>query len=145
MTMKTKRKPKRSTPPPAPTGRPLTEITNAQWRHLERMASAMCTHEEMADHLGIGKRTLYEPHLKERFERLTRMKRAASILDVRERQLEAAKKGQPVGSIWWGKQHLGQKDKHEHEHTGGALDVIAGAEERLTELLNKLAAKRKAR
>ncbi len=43
---------------PKPTGRPPTEISEAQWKVIEQMAKDMCTQQEIADYLGIGIRTL---------------------------------------------------------------------------------------
>ena len=121
-------------------GRPPTEITEAQWRVVERMAADMCTHDEIADYLGISKRTLYAPHIRPRFDQITKMKAAATRWNVRKRQLKSALGGAVVPSIWWGKQHLGQKDKQEHTGSGAtAFDQVAGAEERLLQLLEKLA------
>lgn len=124
-------------------GRPQTEISEKDWKVIQEMAREMCSHQEIADYLGISKRTFYAAHLRERFDRVTKMARAATVREVRKRQLQAAKKGMPVSSIWWGKQHLGQADKVEHTGAdGGPLEVIAGAEERLIQVLDKLASKR---
>jgi hypothetical protein len=128
----------------APTGRPLTEITEAQWKVIASMAQDMCTNEEIADFLGIDKRTLYAPHIKEQFQRTTRMRRASTRWEVRKKQAASAKGGQVVPSIWWGKQFLGQADKHEHTGAeGGPLEVIAGVDDRLNHLIDKLQAGRK--
>jgi 5-methylcytosine-specific restriction endonuclease McrA len=48
-----------------------TEITEPQWKTLEAMAGDGCTHDEMAAYLGISKRTLYAPHLRERMASVT--------------------------------------------------------------------------
>ena len=123
-----------------------TEITEDEWATLERMATAMCTQQEMADYLGISKRTFYAPHLKDRFDALTRKAAAATRLQVREHQLDQALGKSPVGYIWWGKQHLQQTDRHVVAPTeGGPMDQIQGAAQRLSEVLDKLARRHEAR
>src|SRR5262245_23380879 len=94
----------------AKVGRPAATLTEAQWKQVERMAKAMCTHQEIADYLGVQKAVLTQGlAIKDRFLEITRHHTAKTRLEVREKQLALAKKGQPVGSIWWGKQHLGQQ------------------------------------
>lgn len=130
----TKRKPK-------VIGRPPTTLTPAQWGDVERMAKALCTAQEIADYIGIPKRTLYDGvEIKDKFLALMKKKAAETRLRVREQQLEAALKGNPVGSIWWGKQHLNQTDRNVVQPPeGGPLDQIAGAAQRLNDVLDKLA------
>lgn len=101
------------------------------------MARAGCTHDEMADYLGISKRTFYAPHLKERFQQITRTAWAATRLGVRERQLKAALKGHPVAQIWWGKQHLGQTDRQQVGVGVSPLEALADVGARLSELMAK--------
>lgn len=126
------------------TGRPATEITEAQWKTLEEMAADMCTHDEMADYLGVTKRTFYAPHLRERFERLTRKSAAATRWSVRKKQRMRAEKGEPVPSIWWGKQHLNQSDRNQVTGKGGGpLEFASAATDHLTEVLDRLAARLK--
>lgn len=124
-----------------PTGRPPTSLTEGQWKDVERMAKAMCTAQEIADYLGIAKSTLQTgPEIKDRFSKVMRQKSAATKLAVREKQLRLAMKGQPVGSIWWGKQHLGQTDRNQVlPPDGGPLDQIQNAAQRLGDVLDKLA------
>ncbi len=141
----TQRKPKgrkkpiqdRATKAPSPL---RTEITEDEWSTLERMAYAMCTTQEMADYLGISKRTFYAPHLKERFDTIVKKAAASTRLKVREHQLDQALGKSPVGYIWWGKQHLQQTDRHVvAPQDGGPLDQIQGAAQRLAEVMDKLA------
>lgn len=121
----------------------LTEITKAQWKTIEDMARDMCTNEMIADYLGISTRTLYAPHIKPEFERITRMRRAKTRWEVLANQKALALKGQPVGSIWWGKQHLDQRDKQEHTgKDGNPLELFAGAEQRLIDGLDRLASRK---
>ena len=134
------RKKRKPADAPAKLGRPPVEITKAQWKMIERMATAQCTVQEMADRLGISRRTFHAPHLKEEFERITRMKAAESKFKVREHQLAMALKGnQAWGPIWWGKNNLGQADKAEVAgKEGGPLEIIHGAEARLMSVLARL-------
>lgn len=123
-------------------GRPRVEITKAQWKVIEEMARDQCTHDEMADYLGISKRTFYAPHLKEEFERVTKMSKAKAKWEVRRRQREAALKGHVVSSIWWGKQNLGQTDRQAiTDGKGGPLEFASPAIEHLADVLDRLAAK----
>ena len=124
-------------------GRPPTEISAAQWRTIEGMAQALCTHDEIADYLGVTKRTLYAPHIREKFERITKMKVASTKYRVRKRQMESALKGNPVASIWWGKQHLGQSDRSAITGAdGGPLQFAGSAVDSLALVLDKLAKQR---
>lgn len=134
-------KPKKKPKPKV--GRPASTLTPQQWATVERMAKAMCTHQEIADYLSVPKATLTQGvQIKERFLEITRKAAAATRLEVRENQLEQARKGQPVGSIWWGKQHLNQTDRNlPTPLEGGPLDQIQGAAQRLADVLDKLAKK----
>lgn len=135
---------KRQKSSPTPVrGRPQIEFTEEDWRTFAKMAADGCTQQEMADYKGCSVSTFRATHVKERFEAITKRAWAATRWKVRQRQLKKALEGQPVASIWWGKQHLGQKDKHEHTGANnGPLEVIAGAEERLIQLVDKLARKK---
>lgn len=119
-----------------------TEVTDAQWKVLESMAGDGCTHDEMAAYLGISKRTLYAPHLRDKFARLTEMAWAKTKWDVRKRQKRAAIKGNPVDRIWWGKQYLGQSDKQQVTNAPSVLDAVGDATDRLVEVLDRLASQR---
>src|SRR6185503_13206921 len=96
------RRSKAKQPGPKETGRPRKGLTEAQWRMAEEMAGDMCTAQEIADRLGIGRRTLYEPHNRERFEDVMRRKSAATKWRVRKRQLQQVLKSgtNPVPVIW---------------------------------------------
>lgn len=160
--MPAKRKPgrpkKQRTSPPTPTtpipiyvrhikgktGRPRTEITDEGWTQVERMARALCTDEEIADYIGTSPRVLYSDTNRERYQVLKKAKRAASLLAVRERQLEKAVSGNPVDSIWFGKQHLGQTDRNAVTGAnGGPLEILHATAEDMLTLLEKLERKAK--
>ena len=119
-----------------------TEITEAQWKTLGDMARDGCTHDEMAEYLGISKRTFYAQHLRERFQRVTGVAWAKTRWAVRKRQHERAIKGNPVDSIWWGKQYLGQADKQQVSQGPSVLEAVGDATERLLEVLERLAKQR---
>lgn len=106
---------------------------------LEEMARDQCSVEQMAALLGIDKTTLYAPHLRDRFLQVTGMSRAKAQWEVMRNQRKRALTGSPVPFIWWGKQHLGQKDRHEVEQGDKTLEVIAGAGQRLAEMLEQVA------
>lgn len=133
---------KKCKPPKArPTGRPPKTLTSQQWAKVVEMAKAMCSIQEIADYLGLSKPTLINgPEIKDRFLAITKQAAAETRLKVRQKQLDLAMQGQPVGSIWWGKQHLGQTDRNTVSMPeSGPLDQIQGAAQRLGELLDKLA------
>lgn len=120
-------------------GRPRFEVTEAGWAVVEEMARDLCTVEEVADYLGVSKPTLLAPHNRERFERTMRTKRAATIWKVRTRQREKAEHGNPVDSIWFGKQHLGQSDRQAITGADGKpLEVAWSGIEMLGDLLDRL-------
>jgi len=118
------------------------ELTDKDWKALESMAGDGCTAEEMASYLGISKRTLYAPHLRDRFMRVTEIAWAKTKWAVRKRQKQAALKGNPVDRIWWGKQYLGQTDKQQVSNAPSVLESVGDATERLVEVLNRLAAQK---
>ncbi len=118
------------------------ELTEKDWKALESMAGDGCTAEEMAAYLGVGKRTLYAPHLRDRFMRVTEIAWAKTKWAVRKRQKQAALKGNPVDRIWWGKQYLGQTDKQQVSNAPSVLESVGDATERLVEVLNRLAAQK---
>ncbi len=120
----------------------LTEITPAQWKTLKSMAQDGCTHDEMAAYLGMSKRTFYAPHLRDKFKAITEMAWAKSKWDVRKRQRQRAIKGNPVDSIWWGKQNLGQADKQQVSQGPSVLEAVGDATERLIDALDRLAQQR---
>lgn len=127
------------------TGRPRVEITPAGWEQIERMSRALCTDDEIADYLGASSRVLYNDSNRERYTLLKKAKRAASLLAVRERQLEKAVSGNPVDSIWFGKQHLGQTDRQAVTGAnGGPLEILHATAEDMLALLEKLERKAKA-
>lgn len=120
-------------------GRPRLEITDAGWQMVERMARAFCKQEDVADMLGVSVKTLQTEANKERFERIMRTCRAHSVLLIRERQVDKAINGNPVESIWIGKQELGQTDRQAITNgQGGPLELVLAGMDKLEDLLDKL-------
>lgn len=124
-------------------GRPLFEPTPAQWREIEKRASYGCTHQDIADYLGVSKRTFYAPHLRERFERLTNMALAQKRFLLRQARIDAAiAKPTSITGIWVDKNVLGWTDKHQVTGSeGGPLEVALSAQDHLSEVLDRLAAR----
>lgn len=83
-----------------------------------KLASIMCTMEEMAHILGCSVDTL-----ERRFADVIKEGRSSGKMSLRRWQWEACKKGNPALLIWMGKQHLDQKDKHETEINGQMISI----------------------
>lgn len=123
-------------------GRPAYQLTDKAWKQVEAMAVDLCTVDDIADYLMLDKRILYNAYNRERFERTMKAKAASTRWAVRQRQHEKAVSGNPVDSIWWGKQHLGQSDRQAVTGAnGGPLEIALASVEDMTALLDKLAAK----
>lgn len=75
---------------------------------LKKLASIMCTGEEMAHILGVSVDTL-----ERRYADVIKEAKSTGKMSLRRWQWEACKKGNPALLIWMGKQHLGQSDKQE--------------------------------
>lgn len=75
---------------------------------LKKLASIMCTNEEMAHILGVSKDTL-----ERRYAAVIKEAKDTGKMTLRRWQWEACKKGNTALLIWMGKQHLGQSDKQD--------------------------------
>lgn len=109
-------KPKRPKTPGS--GRKLAPIDP---KVVEGMAGVGATNVEIADFLGLDESTV-----RARCGDVLTKARAGLKVRLRRAQMTAALGGNPAMLIWLGKQALGQKDKHELEHTGeggGPLSV----------------------
>ena len=103
--MATKRKPGASRRPAKKTGRPEIKLNYEQ---ISRMASRLCTREEIADFLEVSKSRLDKDPL---FRDAYKKGKAKGKLSLRRAQYRTAVgKGNPVMQIWLGKNTLGQKD-----------------------------------
>jgi hypothetical protein len=120
-------------------------LTDAQWDEIEKRASYGCTHDEIADYLGISKRTFYAPHLRERFERVTKTAIAQRRYELRKARVDAAiDKPLSVTGIWVDKNILGWTDRQAITgKDGGPLEFASAATDHLTEVLDRLAEKLK--
>ncbi len=91
---------------------------------IQELAGLQCTEKEIADYLKCSVKTLQRS---EEFRLIFAQAKAQGQIELRRLQWDAVKKGNPVSLIWMGKQHLGQKDKHESEHTGNVgIKIISG-------------------
>lgn len=86
-------------------GRPRKEI---DYTVAERLASIMCTEEEVAAVLGVSVRTLQRD---EEFCRIYKRGLDAGRASIRRIQFELMKEGNATMAVWLGKQYLGQKDQ----------------------------------
>lgn len=92
-------------------GRPKKEI---DYEVVEKLASIMCTQEEIENYLGISVRTLQRD---EEFCRIYKKGLDNARSSLRRMQFKQAETN-PTMAIWLGKQYLGQRDKQEVEHSG---------------------------
>lgn len=72
------------------------------------LASIMCTNDEIATICKVSKDTI-----ERRFAATIKEARENGRSTLRRWQWNACKKGNTALLIWMGKQHLGQKDRHE--------------------------------
>lgn len=124
-------------------GRPRTEITPEQWEVIRERASYGCTHDEIADYLGITKRTFYAPHLRDEFEKVTRTAIAERKFQLHKARVDAAiNKPLSITGIWVDKNVLGWTDRQAITGAnGGPLEFASAATDHLAEVLDRLAAK----
>lgn len=90
------------------------------WDNVEKMCAIHCTHDEIADIIGVHYATLNN-HCKELFGMTflewSAQKRAPGKMSLRRRQYTTAMSGNVTMMIWLGKQWLGQSDKQESEQS----------------------------
>lgn len=94
-----------------PGGRPKKPIDYVQ---VEKLASIMCTQEEIAANLDIDVRTLLRD---EKFCQIYKKGLETGKSSLRRKQYLMSETN-PTMAIWLGKQYLGQRDKQEVEHSG---------------------------
>ena len=82
---------------------------------VEKLASMMCTQEEIGHFLGISPRTFQRDV---EFCRIYKKGIDTGKMSLRRQQYKVAEKGNPTMLIWLGKQYLDQKDKQDIEHSG---------------------------
>jgi hypothetical protein len=94
-------------------GRPKIEINEDQ---LEKLASILCTMEEMASFFGCSVDTL-----ERNFADTIKKGKDKGRMSLRRLQFEKAQSGNTTMLIWLGKQMLGQKDKIETSENNDPL------------------------
>lgn len=100
----------------APRTRTPKTFTKATLAEIDRMAEAQCKDTTIAERLAVNVDTF-----RAEFQQRTRQKRAEGKAKVMLAQYQGSLmcgRGAVTERIWWGKQHLEQSDKQEHEHTG---------------------------
>lgn len=118
-------------------GRPKAEYDLKQ---IERLASIMCTWDDIAAALGVCVRTVFrwkesDPAVNEAYER----GQGNGRVSLRRAQVTLYKKGNPAMQIWLGKQWLGQRDVCPIELSGPRGDAIkVDVEELRVKLAGKL-------
>lgn len=104
-----------------PVGRPNFDIN---WDEVGKYLEAGSPGTAIAQMNGIAPKTLYERCLKEHgvnFQEFSRQKRCKGDEGLRAKQYAEAMRGDRGMLIWLGKQRLGQKDKHDVEHSGKVI------------------------
>ena len=96
-------------------GRPKKVI---DYETVERLATIMCTQEEIANFLDMSVRTLQRD---EEFSRIYKKGLDKGKMSLRRKQFNMADSN-PTMAIWLGKQYLEQRDKQE-TRIEGSLDI----------------------
>lgn len=101
------------------TGRPLGSVKPIDLEEVEKLASWMCTDEDMATACKMTRENFTRRKNKSRdiLDAIERG-RAKGRTSLRRAQFAAALKGNATMLVWMGKQLLGQKDIVTNEHTG---------------------------
>ncbi len=100
-------------------GRPKKKI---DYELVEKLASIMCTQEEIANFINISTRTLQRD---EEFCRIYIKGLENGKTSLRRDQFKSSRKGKVAMQIWLGKQYLDQKDKQEVEsNTNGTFKFV---------------------
>ena len=86
-------------------GRPKIEI---DYNLVEKLATIMCTQEEIATMFDCSVRTLQR---NEEFCRIYKKGQENGKMSLRRMQWKSAEQGKIPMQIWLGKQYLGQRDK----------------------------------
>jgi DNA-binding XRE family transcriptional regulator len=103
-------------------GRPDADI---DLKALEAYCSLFATQQEIADLLGVCRRTIERKAREEPYKTIMERGYSKAKATLRRYQLDAAKAGNASILIWLGKNYLGQKDIviNQHEGKDGAKDV----------------------
>ena len=102
-------------------GRPKFKI---DYETVKKLASIMCTQEEIASFLGCDVRTLQRD---EEFSRIYKEGKEHGKMSLRRMQWKLAEKSYAM-AIFLGKQYLGQRDTIEYKNEdNGVLDKLVEA------------------
>lgn len=94
-------------------GRPLLILNEDGAETIEKLASMMCTDEEIASVMGVSVDTLLNANNKKTFSERKEMGRNRGKASLRRMQYKAAEAGNATMLIWLGKQFLEQTEKQE--------------------------------
>lgn len=121
-------------------GRPPTEVTEDHFVTIEQMASYGCTHDEIADFLGVSKAVFMSPQYAERFISVTRKAIAARKYELKRKRIESAmEKPHTRTARWVDANILGWSEKQELTgKDGGPLELFMSGVQDLGELLKNL-------
>lgn len=98
-------------------GRPSFLLNEQGKLAIEKLASFMCTDEEMASLLGTSVDVLTNNKNKEAFSECKKRGIESGKASLRRKQYEVAMKGNTTMLIWLGKQYLGQAEKIEQQNS----------------------------
>ncbi len=92
-------------------GRPRKILNNEGAEAITKLASMMCTDEEIATFLGTTVDTLKNKQNNDLFQTSKEKGQNTGRASLRRAQFKAAERGNSSMLIWLGKQYLGQKDE----------------------------------
>lgn len=108
-------------------GRPYFLINEQGKIMVQKLASFMCTDEEIASVLGVSVDVLTNERNKEAFTECKKRGFESGKASLRRKQYEVAMGGNCSMLIWLGKQYLGQKEQIDASVSGnGMLENILG-------------------
>ena len=102
-------------------GRPKLILNEQGCLTIEKLASLMCTDEEIASVLGVSVDTLTNRNNKKSFSERKEKGQLSGKASLRRLQFKIADGGNATMAIWLGKQYLGQTDKQETTLTDGNI------------------------
>lgn len=124
MSKKETKKKTKKLKPGSKDGRPLVEI---DWEQFDKLCALQCTRVEIAGYFNCSPATISRACQREQgmtFDEYYGIKASAGKISLRRAQIKYAEKGNSQLLIWLGKQNLGQREKHEIEHTGDAFQEL---------------------
>ena len=94
-------------------GRPKKILTEYGCETVEKLASMMCTDEEIAAFMNVSVDTLTRDHNKDAFAEHKNKGMNIGKASLRRTQFNMAQNGNSTMAIWLGKQYLNQRDRQE--------------------------------